>query len=212
MNNPFNNELIMVGDIKYKDKNKQLKSIVALICARGGSKGIRNKNLLKIGNKSLLRFSIEHAKKIKTIKKIFVSTDSKHIAKEAVKYGAIVPFIRPKNLAKDNTPEILVWRHAVKFLKTKLKIEPDYIISLPTTSPLRKLSDTKACIRKAINNNLDILFTATESSRNPYFNIIQKKEGRILTASNNRGKKYYRRQDAPKCYDLCTICYIFKPK
>ena len=118
-----------------------MKNIVALICARGDSKGIKNKNLLKIGKKSLLRISIEQAKKIKSIKKIFVSTDSKKIAKEAIKYGAIVPFIRPKNLAKDTTPEILVWRHAISFLNEKLKINPDYIVSLPTTSPLRKLSD-----------------------------------------------------------------------
>ena len=93
-----------------------MKNIIALICARGGSKGIKNKNLLKIGKKSLLRISIEQAKKIKAIKKIFVSTDSKKIAREAAKYGAIVPFIRPKNLGKDTTPEILVWRHAVNFL------------------------------------------------------------------------------------------------
>ena len=92
-----------------------MKNLVALICARGGSKGIKNKNLIKIKNKSLIRISIEHAKKIKSIKRIFVSTDSKIIAKEAIKYGAEVPFIRPKKLAMDNTPEIYVWRHAIKF-------------------------------------------------------------------------------------------------
>ena len=187
-----------------------MKNLVALICARGGSKGIKNKNLLKIKNKSLIRISIEHAKKIKSIKRIFVSTDSKIIAKEAIKYGAEVPFIRPKKLAMDNTPEIYVWRHAIKFLNSKLNLSPEYIISLPTTSPLRKISDVKKCISKANRENLDILFTAKNSSRNPYFNIIEKKENKISTACEIRGKKYYRRQDAPICYDLCTVCYIFK--
>tara|TARA_B100000780_G_C21109925_1_gene448461 strand:- start:1155 stop:1853 length:699 start_codon:yes stop_codon:yes gene_type:complete len=189
-----------------------MKNIIALICARGGSKGIKNKNLLKINKKSLLRISIEQAKKIKSIKKIFVSTDSKKIAKEAIKYGAIVPFIRPKNLAQDTTPEILVWRHAINFLSEKLKIKPDYIISLPTTSPLRKLSDINACIKKSVANELDILFTATESSRNPFFNIIKKENKKISTVCNKGNKKYTRRQEAPTCYDLCTVCYIFKPQ
>jgi CMP-N-acetylneuraminic acid synthetase len=116
-----------------------MKNIIALICARGGSKGIKNKNLLKIDNKSLLRIAIEQSKKIKFIKQVYVSTDSIKIANEAKKFGAIVPFIRPKKLSRDNTPEILVWRHAIDFLKNELKIKPDYIISLPTTSPLRKI-------------------------------------------------------------------------
>ena len=187
-----------------------MKNLVALICARGGSKGIKNKNLIKINKKSFIRISIEHAKKIKSIKRIFVSTDSIIIAKEAIKYGAEVPFLRPKKLAKDKTPEIYVWRHAIKFLNSKLNLNPEYIISLPTTSPLRKISDVKKCISKTSKDNLDILFTAKESSRNPYFNIIEKKNNRISTACFTKGKKYFRRQDAPKCYDLCTICYIFK--
>ena len=188
-----------------------MKYIVALICARGGSKGIKNKNLLKIKNKTLIRLSIEQAKKIKSIKKVFVSTDSKKIAQEAIKYGAIVPFIRPKNLSRDNTPEILVWRHAINFLQNKLNIKPDYVISLPTTSPLRKIFEINLCINKTIKNNLDMLFTVTKSSRNPYFNMIKKNKGKISLVCNNKNKRYFRRQDAPSCYDLSTVCYIFKP-
>lgn len=183
--------------------------VVALICARGGSKGIKNKNLLKINNKSLLRITIEQAKQIKQIKKIFVSTNSKKIAKEAIKYGAIVPFIRPINLATCRTPEILVWKHAINFLHKKLKIKPDCIISLPTTSPLRKISDVKLSLKKFLQKKLDILFTATKSHRNPYFNIIHKRQNKIQTIIK---KNISRRQDAPECFDLCTVCYIFKPK
>jgi CMP-N-acetylneuraminic acid synthetase len=187
------------------------KNIIALICARGGSKGIKNKNLLKINGKTLLQISIEHSKKIRLIKQVYVSTDSVKIAKEAKKYGAIVPFIRPKNLSRDKTPEILVWRHAINFLKNKLNVKPDYIISLPTTSPLRKISDINLCIKKITENNLDMLFTATPSSRNPYFNMIKKTNGKISLVSNKKNKFFFRRQDAPKCYDLCTVCFVFKP-
>ena len=83
-----------------------MKNLVALICARG-VQGIKNKNLLKIKNKSLIRISIEHAKKIKSIKE-FLFLNSKIIAKEAIKYGAEVPFIRPKKLAMDNTRNLCV--------------------------------------------------------------------------------------------------------
>jgi CMP-N-acetylneuraminic acid synthetase len=188
-----------------------MKTIVALICARGGSKGIKNKNLLKINNKSLLRISIEQAKKITKIKKIFVSTDSKKIAKEAIKYGAIVPFMRPKKLASDSSSEILVWKHAINFLHNNLKIKPKCIISLPVTSPLRKISDIKLSLKKFLKKNLDILFTATKSQKNPYFNIIKKRKNRVVTSINSK-KKIHRRQDAPECFDLCTVCYIFKPE
>jgi len=187
------------------------KNIIALICARGGSKGIKNKNLLKINGKTLLRISIEHSKKIKLIRQVYVSTDSAKIAKEAKKCGALVPFIRPKNLSRDNTPEILVWRHAINFLKNKLNVKPDYIISLPTTSPLRKISDIILCIKKITEYNLDMLFTATSSSRNPYFNMIKKNNGKITLVSKKKNKTFFRRQDAPACYDLCTVCFIFKP-
>lgn len=188
-----------------------MKKLIALICARGGSKGIKNKNLLKIKNKSLIRLSIESAKKIKAIKDIYVSTDSKKIANEAIKCGAKVPFMRPKKLGKDNTPEIYVWRHAINFLSKNLNIKPDYIISLPTTSPLRKIKDIKKCIQKAIKYDLDILFTATKSFRNPYFNMIKKNKKKISLVISDKKKKYFRRQDAPVCYDMTTVCYIFKP-
>lgn len=188
-----------------------MKNIVALICARGGSKGIKNKNLLKIKNKTLIRLSIEQAKKIKSIKKVFVSTDSKRIAQEAIKYGAIVPFIRPKNLSRDNTPEILVWRHAVNFLSEQLKIKPNYVISLPTTSPLRKVSDIKFCIQKILKKKkIDIVFTVTKSIRNPHFNMVKVVNKKLCLYIKSK-KKYFRRQDAPESFDLCTVCYIFKP-
>jgi len=132
--------------------------IVALICARGGSKGIKNKNLLKIKGNSLLQIAINQAKKINFIEDIFVSTDSFRIAREAKKNGALVPFMRPKKLSRDNTPEILVWRHAINFLQNKLNIKPDYVISLPTTSPLRKIFEINLCINKTIKNKITSFF------------------------------------------------------
>ena len=191
--------------------------IVSFIFARKGSQGIKNKNLLKFKKTSLLGNSILQSRKSRYIKRTFVSTDSKKIAQEAKKNKAEVPFIRPKYLAKNNSPEIHAWRHATEFLDKKLNINPDYIVSIPTTCPLRKVSDIDNCIRKAIKNKLDIVFSITSLSRSPYFNILVKKRGKLNILSktgsvwNFKNKKINRRQDAPECYDLTTACYVFKP-
>ena len=96
-------------------------NIVALICARGNSKGIKNKNLLKYKNTTLLGQAIKQSLKSKLINRVIISTDSKKIVKEAEKYNVEIPFLRPANLAKDNSPELLAWRHAVKFLEKEKK-------------------------------------------------------------------------------------------
>ena len=184
-------------------------NIVALICARGNSKGIRNKNLLKFKNTTLVGNAIKQARGSNFINRVVVSTDSKNIIKESIKYGAEIPFIRPSHLAKDNSPEIDTWKHAINFLK-KEEEKIDYIVSIPTTSPLRKVSDIDKCIKTAIKKKLDIVFSVTKSSKNPYFNmvVVKKKKLQLILKSK---KKILRRQDAPKCFDLTTVCYVFKP-
>lgn len=185
-------------------------NIVSFVFARGNSKGIKNKNLLKFNNTTLLGNAILQARKIKYSRRIFVSTDSVKIKNEALKYKAEVPFIRPKHLSTDTSPEIYAWRHAVDFLNNKLDIFPDYIVSVPTTSPLRRTSDINKCLSLAIKNKLDIVFAITSSHKNPYFNMLIKKKGKLKIAIK-KNKKISRRQDAPKSFDLTTICYVFKP-
>ncbi len=184
-------------------------NIVAIICARGNSKGIKNKNLLKFKKTSLIGNAIIQSYKSKYIKRVIVSTDSKKIAKEAKKYGAEVPFLRPSKLAKDNSPEIETWKHLINFFKNKEKT--DFYVSVPTTSPLRKVSDIDKCIKKAINNDLDIVFSISKSSKNPFFNIVTINKNKLKLAVKTK-KIITRRQEAPKCFDLTTVCYVFKPE
>jgi len=184
--------------------------IVPVIFARGNSKGIKNKNLLKFNGTTLLGNAILQARKIKYAKKVFVSTDSIKIRKEALKHNAEVPFIRPKYLSTDTSPEIYAWRHVVDFLNNKLNIFPDYIVSVPTTSPLRRISDINKCLSLAIKNKLDMVFSIANSSKNPHFNMLLKKNGKLNIAIK-KNKKILRRQDAPKSFDLTTVCYVFKP-
>ena len=186
-------------------------NIVALICARGNSKGIKNKNLLKFKNTTLLGQAIKQSRKSKLINRVIISTDSKKIAKEAKKHNADIPFLRPSKLSKDNSPELLAWRHAAKFLKKENRKKIDYIVCVPTTSPLRSVSDINRAIILAKKKNLDIVFSITKSSKNPFFNMvsIKKKKLKLICKKKNH---IFRRQDAPKCYDLTTVCYVFKPE
>tara|TARA_B110000977_G_scaffold201844_1_gene299220 strand:- start:13775 stop:14455 length:681 start_codon:yes stop_codon:yes gene_type:complete len=183
--------------------------IICFIFARGNSKGLKNKNILKFKNTTLLGNSINQAKKISLIKDIYVSTDSEKIIKKALFYGAKVPFKRPKMYSGDRSPEIYAWRHALKFLKKK-KLTTDYIVTLPVTSPLRSLTDIKKCIKLAISKKLDYVFTVNKSNRNPYFNIVQKDLNKVKKVINK--KNIFRRQDAPVCYDMNNACFVFSSK
>ena len=139
---------------------------------------------------------------------MIVSTESSKIAKEALKNKAEIPFKRPKMLARDSSPEIKSWRHAIKILNKDKDI--DYIVSIPTTTPLRSISDINKCISFAIKKKLDIVFSVTRSSKNPYFNILTKKNRKFNLVCKTK-KFITRRQDTPQCYDLITACYVFKP-
>ena len=141
------------------------------IFARGGSKGLKNKNLKKLNGKPLLQYSIDLAKKIKFIKKIFVSTDNKKIENYARKNNIYV-IKRPKKISGDHSKEIDAWKHAIKYLSKK-KILFENFLSLPTTSPLRSKED----IVKSVNmlkGKTDIILTGTKSKRNPWFNMVKK--------------------------------------
>ena len=112
-------------------------SVIAFIFARGGSKGLVGKNIRQLQGKPLIAWSIEQALAVKRINRVIISTDSLDIAAVARKYGAEVPFIRPAELARDNSPEWLAWRHALTYmLETDGKL-PEVMLSLPATAPLR---------------------------------------------------------------------------
>ena len=185
---------------------KKKKILYCFIFARGGSKGIKNKNLVKLNGKPLLFYSINLAKKIKSIKKIFVSTDNKAIAEYAKKNKAEV-IKRPKKLSQDNSYEIEAWKHAIKFLKKK-KIFFDIFLSLPTTSPLRKKNDVITSLKMLNKKKTDIVLTGTKSKRNPWFNMAMKKKNGFYKIINNNKKTIYNRQKAPNVIDLTTVAYV----
>jgi CMP-N-acetylneuraminic acid synthetase len=190
-----------------KDKN------FAVIFARGGSKGLPDKNIKLFGDKPLIAWSIESALALESIESVYVSTDSKKIAKIAEQYGAKVPFIRPKDLASDESPEWLSWKHAIEFYKEKNQGNlPNKIISIPTTAPLRDSSDIQKCINEYEKGNVDVVVTSTESLRSPYFNMVVERENGYVKLPMKDYIGISRRQDSPKMYDITTVAYVADPK
>tara|TARA_A100001011_G_scaffold398926_1_gene505224 strand:- start:2391 stop:3083 length:693 start_codon:yes stop_codon:yes gene_type:complete len=187
-------------------------NVIALICARGGSKGVPNKNIKVLGGKPLIVRSINQVKEIKEINKVIVSTDSKEIANIAVDAGAEVPFMRPIELAKDDAPEWLVWRHALENIKLLDGKYPDILVIVPVTSPLRSVNDIKNCLFEYQKGNADIIITATDSHRNPYYNMIKINEEGLANLVIQPSEILTRRQDSPNVYDMSTVAYVTNPK
>ncbi|KNC91472.1 cytidylyltransferase domain-containing protein [Trabulsiella odontotermitis] len=179
--------------------------INAFIFARGGSKGLPGKNIKPLGNKPLLQYSIEIAKKCPSIAGVYVSTDDDAIANVAEKNGATV-IRRPAELAGDTSPEWLAWRHAIEWVE-KAEGHFDGFVSLPATSPLRSVEDVENAISKRIQAEADICISVTPASRSPFFNMVKFDEAGYVKLVNEPSRQVIRRQDAPAVYDITTVVY-----
>jgi len=183
--------------------------ILCTICMRGGSKGLKNKNLSKMNNKYLMWYTIHTAKKSKIFEDVVVSSDSSSILKIAKTLG-IKNFIhRKKILSKSKTSKILVIRDCLKKMEINKKKKYDLVFDLDVTSPLRIIDDIKKAKKTFIKNKYDILVSGTEARSNPYFNAVKKNKNGVMPVLSLQ-KKITCRQDAPKVYDLNASIYIWK--
>lgn len=145
------------------------KKIIAVIPARGGSKGIKKKNIILLGGKPLIAYSIEVAKKSPLIDRVIVTTDSPEIARVAEEYGAEVPFIRPSELAQDDTPAYPVLRHTLKFLEEKENFKPDIIVWLEPPNPFRTAEKIDEAIKIfEADKEADSMRGVCEPFQNPF--------------------------------------------
>lgn len=186
-----------------KDNNQK---IIAIIPARGGSKGLANKNICLLNKKPLIAYTIEVALQSTKINKVVVSTDNRSIAKIAEKYGAQVPFFRPQRLAQDTTPMSDVIQHTVKSLEKKGE-KYDYILILQPTSPLRRLIDINKAINKIITLKTDSVISVCQTEYSPYWMKVINND-RIFPLI--KGEEYTRRQDLPPVYRLNGAIYLIK--
>jgi N-acylneuraminate cytidylyltransferase len=183
---------------------------IALICARGGSKGLPGKNIKPLNGVPLIGWSIMVAKQVERISRVIVSTNSEEIAKVAVEYGAEVPFMRPNEFAQDDSPEWLVWKHALNFLKNQNN-EIDGLVVVPTTAPLRSKGDVNNCINEFEKGNVDVVITVSNAHRSPYFNMVKTNHNGFSSLVISSKEKITRRQDVPEVFDMTTVAYVAKP-
>ena len=181
---------------------------VAFIFARGGSKGLPGKNIRPLCGKPLIAWSIERALVVERIDRVIVSTDSDEIATISKQYGAEVPFIRPADLAMDESPEWLAWRHGLEYLKEDTGAMPEFMVSLPATAPLRFAIDINSCIDEYEKGSSDMVITVTDAHRSPYFNMVKENSDGSYGLVNTPPLTVKRRQDAPMVYDMATVCYV----
>jgi len=179
--------------------------ILAIIPARGGSKGIPHKNIMKINNKPLIAYSIEAAKESKFIDYILVSTDNIEIKNVSLNYGAKVPFLRPEEISNDTAKSIDVVLHAVEYLKNQGE-EFHYVVLLQPTSPLRSFEDVDNAIEKLMGKEAESLVSMCEAAENPV--LMRVIEDDKLKAFVEFKGDNLRRQDLPKFYIFNGAIYI----
>jgi len=180
------------------------KSFLAIIPARGGSKGVPRKNIRLLAGKPLIAWTIEEAKKSKYIDRLILSSEDEEIIDVAKDWGCEVPFKRPNELALDDTPGVDPVIHAINTLPEKY----DYVCLLQPTSPLRKVEHIDGCIEKCINNNADSCVSVTEVDKHPYWMYELNKTEILVPLFDD--EKLTRRQDAEKVYVLNGAIYIAK--
>lgn len=187
--------------------------IVAGIFARGGSKGVPRKNIRMLAGKPLIAHAIDMARASRFIDRVFVSTEDEEIATVARRYGAEVPFIRPADLARDESPEWLSWQHAIRTLCGEDgKHAWKAFVSVPTTSPLRSVIDVDDCIKMFLESDADVVIAVRPAGRNPYFNMVTLDDKGYARLVIPPLKTVFCRQDVPSVYDMTTIAYVARPE
>ena len=184
--------------------------ILGAIFARGGSKGIPQKNIRLLAGKPLIAYSIEVALLVPLIDRVIVSTDDVQIVEIARQYNADVPFIRPSELSTDSAAELSAWKHAIQSIEQEMKKEVDVLVSIPATSPFRLAEDIEDCINLLLSTDADGVVTATPTSRSPYFNMVTMNEKKDVKVVNGAENAIVRRQDGPQIYDMTTVAYAFR--
>ena len=186
-------------------------NILCTVCVRAGSKGLKGKNFMKINNRYLISYTLDVAIKSKLFTHIVVSTDSRKIRALKKNYKKVDFIKRPKNLATDGANKLDAIRHALKYSESINNLKYDLVFDLDATSALRKLKDLENALKVFKNKHAENLFSVNVSRKNPYFNMVEKKNGRIRVVKKlNRWP--IRRQDAPITYDMNASIYIWKRK
>lgn len=179
-----------------------MKNVVAIIPARGGSKGIPRKNIVAIDGRPLIAYSIEHARASRSIERVIVSTDDDAIAAVALEHGAEVPFRRPAELAGDAVLDLPVFEHALLWLEEHERYEPDIVVHLRPTAPLRPAGQIDAMVELLLAHpEADSVRSVSRPGPHPWRMFTIGASGYLDPFVKEHPHPYLlRRQDLPELY------------
>ena len=182
-----------------KNKNE----VYALIPARAGSKGIINKNITDIGGLPLLAYSILAAKKCSSISRVVVSTDSEEYAEIALKYGAEVPFLRPKEISAGSSTDLQFFQHSIDYFRQKENGAPEYFAHLRPTSPIRNPEVIDKAVKSFLKSQYSALRSVHAMSETSYktFEIEKQKLKTLCVGNFNVESINLPRQSFPVTYN-----------
>jgi CMP-N,N'-diacetyllegionaminic acid synthase len=191
-------------------------NILFTICGRSGSKGFKNKNLREFLGFPLSLYTLSAIDLFKISNPQFkcdivLNTDSDGLI-ALFRDNVTIPteiIVRTPELGMDNTPKVSVIENSYTLIKQRLKRDYDMVVDLDITSPLRTVKDIESLIQKKCDTDADIVFSVTDSRRNPYFNMVMKTENgyeRVIKSSFNA------RQEAPEIYDMNASMYAYSPE
>jgi N-acylneuraminate cytidylyltransferase/CMP-N,N'-diacetyllegionaminic acid synthase len=186
-------------------------NIICIITARSGSKGLKNKNIRRLKGLPLLAHTIIAAKKTKILTRVILSTDSKLYAKIGLKFGAEIPFIRPKKLASAKAHHPDVVNHALKFVEKKEQIKFDYVMMLQPTSPFRKSKHINEAIKKFLKENNDSLISVKKQDYPPWW-LFSLKKNKLSQFLKFKNKNVFNleRQEFPNLFRPNGAIYVSK--
>lgn len=185
--------------------------ILGTICCRGGSKGVKGKNIRPLKGKPLIEYTVEAALSSRLINDIILSTDNELIADAATKAGVKTIIWRPAELASDTASKWPVFIHAVETYQQLTGTQVDYLVDMDVTVPLKTSSDIDGAITAALADaEAGVIITGYEPERNPYFNMMEVREDGFAEIVKKSTKPIVRRQDAPQVYSLTPAAYVVK--
>jgi CMP-N,N'-diacetyllegionaminic acid synthase len=180
------------------------RSVLALIPARGGSKGLPRKNVLPLGGRPLIAWSVEAARQSKYVDRVIVSSDNDDIIAAAKAAGAEIPFVRPAALAGDQTPSLDVALHALEAVGQAF----DYLVLLQPTSPLRTAADIDGCLETCLRHDAPSCVSVSKAEKSPLWMYTRDAQDRLVPVLPRAEGTIHQRQLLPTIYALNGAVYV----
>lgn len=185
-------------------------ALLATVAARGGSKGVKDKNIRPLLGRPLIAHTLLQLRAWGKQARLVVSTDSEAIAEAARAYGAEVPFLRPAELATDASGKMDALRHCLEGCEDHYGSRFDAVLDLDATAPVRRTADLDAMLGLYVKSGADCVFSVTPARKSPYFNMVELNADGSVSLSKALPGAVRRRQDAPKVFDMNASIYVYR--